>query len=178
MSQSDGYAGWVCDGCGKHVSGSAPGGRCADCGGNWRRATPDQLACDRCGDRDASSVLNSEYNRLCDDCLRWENVTLEAYEYDKDDVFQGRDGDFWVVTARLWNHDATEYERSSPTGEKFETTMPWHRREYELASLDPAAMGCDKQRVNEKELTYYFSAAAKEDAREHYEALDRDSDSD
>jgi len=168
MSESREYAGWVCDGCGKHVTGSMPVDQCSDCGGRGFEATPDRLSCDRCGDRDASSVLNSEHNRLCDDCLRWENVTLEAYEYDKDDVFQGMDGDFWSVTARLWNHDATEYERSNPTGEKFETTMPWHRREYELAKLDPAAMGCDKRRVNEQELTSHFSASTNEEAHEYY----------
>jgi len=65
-----------------------------------------------------------------------------------------------------------EQQRASPTGEKFETTMPWHRREYELAKLDPAAMGTDKQRVNEQELTSYFSESAKQEAREHYEALE------
>lgn len=167
----DGYAGWVCGGCGKHITDRYPGGECTDCGGSWLPANKELLACDRCGDPDASSVLNSEHNRLCDDCVRWENVTLEAYEYDKDDVFQGMDGDFWIVTARLWNHDATEYERSSPTGEKFETTMPWHRREYELAKLDPAAMGCDKQRVNEQELTTHFSESSKEKAREYYEEI-------
>ena len=63
----------VCGGCGKHVTGTWPATRCADCGGHWLPATPERLACDRCGDADASSVLNSEHNRLCPDCIDAEN---------------------------------------------------------------------------------------------------------
>lgn len=73
MSQSDAYAGWVCDGCGKHVTGSMPVDQCSDCGGRWFEATPDRLACDRCGHEDASRVFNSEHNRLCEDCIQQEN---------------------------------------------------------------------------------------------------------
>lgn len=65
--------GHVCTGCGKHVTGTYPYGPCADCGGHWVAATPDNIACDRCGEQDASRVFNSEHNRLCDDCIEWEN---------------------------------------------------------------------------------------------------------
>lgn len=73
MSQKDAYAGWVCDGCGKHVTNSMPVDQCSDCGGRWFEATPDRLACDRCGGKDASRVFNSDHNRLCDDCIDYEN---------------------------------------------------------------------------------------------------------
>jgi len=63
---------WVCDGCGKHIT-SQPFGDCTDCGGPFLPATDDRLACDRCGDPDASSVFNSEHNRLCEDCIDYEN---------------------------------------------------------------------------------------------------------
>lgn len=36
-------------------------------------ATPERLACDRCGAEDASRVLNSEHDRLCKDCIDHEN---------------------------------------------------------------------------------------------------------
>jgi len=77
---SDGLSrpGWVCDGCGKHVTGSIPVSQCADCGGRWFEATPEQLACDRCGDRDASRVFNSEHNRLCEDCIAFENQSQKT----------------------------------------------------------------------------------------------------
>jgi len=65
--------GWVCDGCGKHVTGSIPRDQCADCGGRWFEATPKRLACGRCGDEDASRVLNSDHNRLCQECIDYEN---------------------------------------------------------------------------------------------------------
>jgi Zn finger protein HypA/HybF involved in hydrogenase expression len=70
---SDAHSGWVCEGCGKHVTGSMPVDQCADCGGRWFEATPERLACDRCGDADASRVFNSEHDRLCTDCIDWEN---------------------------------------------------------------------------------------------------------
>lgn len=73
MSATD-HPGWVCDGCGKHVSGSIPRDQCADCGGRWFVATDDRLSCDRCGGEDASSVLNcEEFDRLCPDCVDWTN---------------------------------------------------------------------------------------------------------
>ena len=72
-SDGSGHPGWVCDGCGKHVTGSIPVDQCLDCGGRWFVATEERLACDRCGDEDGSSVLNSDYNRLCEDCVDWEN---------------------------------------------------------------------------------------------------------
>ena len=72
-STGSGHPGWVCDGCGKHVAGAIPRDQCVDCGGRWFVATEDQLACDRCGHEDASSVLNSDHNRLCDDCVDYEN---------------------------------------------------------------------------------------------------------
>jgi len=70
----------VCVGCGKAVSGKEvrPGDRCHDCKKHFVQATPEKLACDRCGDKDASSVLNSEYNRLCDDCIDFENRQYPA----------------------------------------------------------------------------------------------------
>jgi ribosomal protein S27AE len=67
------HPGWVCDGCGKHVTDSIPADQCYDCGGRWFVATKDRLACDRCGEPGASRVLNSEFNRLCTDCVDWEN---------------------------------------------------------------------------------------------------------
>jgi hypothetical protein len=70
--------GWVCDGCGKHVTGSIPRNQCADCGGRWFEATPKRLACGRCGDEDASRVFNSDHNRLCQKCIDYERkVVLE-----------------------------------------------------------------------------------------------------
>jgi len=65
----------VCVGCGKAVSGKQvrPGNRCHDCGKQFVQATPEKLACGRCGAEDASSVMNSDHNRLCDDCIDYEN---------------------------------------------------------------------------------------------------------
>ncbi|RLM83722.1 hypothetical protein D3D02_17110 [Halobellus sp. Atlit-38R] len=65
--------GVVCDGCGKHVSAMIPTDRCQDCGGRYVPATPSALACDRCGSRNASMVINSEHSRLCPDCIDLEN---------------------------------------------------------------------------------------------------------
>jgi hypothetical protein len=66
--------GVVCNGCGKHVTGSRPAGACQDCGGHFVEATEDRLACDRCGDQDASRVFGpTEHSRLCDDCVDHEN---------------------------------------------------------------------------------------------------------
>jgi len=76
VSTTDRYAGWVCDGCGKHVTGSMPVDQCSDCGGRWFEATPDRLACDRCGNEDASRVFNSDHNRLCKDCIAEENISM------------------------------------------------------------------------------------------------------
>jgi len=72
----DPYAGWVCDGCGKHVTGSMPVDQCSDCGGRWFEATPERLGCDLCSDEDASRVFNSEHNRLCDSCIAEENISM------------------------------------------------------------------------------------------------------
>jgi len=33
------HPGWVCGGCGKHVTGSIPRDQCVDCGGRWFVAT-------------------------------------------------------------------------------------------------------------------------------------------
>ncbi|MFC6975697.1 hypothetical protein ACFQL1_15140 [Halomicroarcula sp. GCM10025709] len=64
----------ICAGCGKVPAGRALGGQCTDCGGQFVEATDDRLACDRCGDADASRVLNCEaYDRLCTDCVDWTN---------------------------------------------------------------------------------------------------------
>lgn len=65
--------GAVCDGCGKHVSGSIPTPNCTDCGGRYITATPSRLSCDRCGSRNAGQVINSEHSRLCSDCVEKEN---------------------------------------------------------------------------------------------------------
>jgi hypothetical protein len=102
--------------------------------------------------------------------------SLDTFEYEKDDVFHGMGGDYWIVTARLWNFDAAEYDRMRPTGERYETTRDYHRREYEIAKLDPAAMGGDTRRVNEEELASYFSGATKAEAREHYETKHAEDD--
>jgi hypothetical protein len=81
MSNSDGTdrPRVVCVGCGKAVSGNdvKSGDRCHDCNKHFAPATPDRLSCDRCGDSDASRVLNSEHNRLCKDCIDWENRTVQ-----------------------------------------------------------------------------------------------------
>lgn len=66
--------GWVCSGCGKHVTGSTPGERCVDCGAPFVTATPERLACGNCGEEDASRVFNSEYSRLCGPCILKENA--------------------------------------------------------------------------------------------------------
>lgn len=67
--------GWVCEGCGKHVTGSnPPPDRCHDCGGVYFPATPDRLSCDRCGVRSSSRVLGpTEYRRLCEACVEFVN---------------------------------------------------------------------------------------------------------
>lgn len=53
-----------------------PVDQCADCGGRWFEATTERLACGRCGDEDASRVFNSDYNRLCKDCISEENISM------------------------------------------------------------------------------------------------------
>lgn len=74
MTETDsGIPRWVCTGCGKAVSGSILVDTCSDCGGEWVEATPERLACDACGAEDAARVLNSEHNRLCENCIRLEN---------------------------------------------------------------------------------------------------------
>jgi len=70
--QSERGYGWICTGCKKVIS-SQPFGPCHDCGGHYRPAIDDDLACDRCEDEDASRVFNSDHNRLCDDCIDYEN---------------------------------------------------------------------------------------------------------
>jgi len=73
------YEGWVCDGCGKRFTGTMPVDQCSDCGGRWFEATPDRLACARCGNEDASPVFNSDYNRLCKDCIAEENICMYGH---------------------------------------------------------------------------------------------------
>lgn len=62
--------GWICTGCKKVVS-SQPFSPCHDCGGHYRPATKDDLACDRCGDDDGRRLLDrtGEYDRLCRGCI-------------------------------------------------------------------------------------------------------------
>jgi DNA-directed RNA polymerase subunit RPC12/RpoP len=72
MSETE-QQGVVCSGCGKHVPVSVPASECVDCGGLYVPATPARLACDRCGDEDATRVHNSEHSRLCDECIDVEN---------------------------------------------------------------------------------------------------------
>lgn len=62
----------MCTGCGKVIDGR-PNGPCTDCGGRWKTPTREDLSCDRCGDRGASRVFNSDHDRLCDDCIDYEN---------------------------------------------------------------------------------------------------------
>lgn len=80
MSVSE-LEGWVCHGCGKHVTGPKPPHVCHDCGGEWGdvKQHPELLACDRCRNPDASRVLgNEDYNRLCWACIAWENRKEET----------------------------------------------------------------------------------------------------
>lgn len=93
---------------------------------------------------------------------------LDAYEYDKGEVVKSVDGHFWRVTERLWNHDAVNYDRDRQTGKKYEDTVPWHHREYELTDLDPESPGTETQRVNESQLTHSFTRSTEEAAREFY----------
>jgi len=76
MSQSDAYAGWSATAAGSTSPGRSPVDQCSDCGGPWFEASPDRLACDRCGHEDASRVFNSEHNRLCRDCIAEENISM------------------------------------------------------------------------------------------------------
>lgn len=92
------------------------------------------------------------------------------YEFDKGDVHEDMGGDYWRVSARLYNFDARKVEYyNSPNG-PVDVTREWHRREYELTCLDPETMGADPRRVNEHDLVSHFNnEATVEEAREYYE---------
>lgn len=76
------YRGFVCHGCGKHITGhNYSPKKCHDCGGRFIDATPDRLACDRCGAADAGSVLGpTDHKRLCDSCIEAVNRDLRGWE--------------------------------------------------------------------------------------------------
>jgi Zn finger protein HypA/HybF involved in hydrogenase expression len=61
--------GYICTGCEKNIS-SRPTGSCVDCGGEYRPATREDLACGRCGADGAPRLLDrsGEHSRLCPDC--------------------------------------------------------------------------------------------------------------
>jgi Zn finger protein HypA/HybF involved in hydrogenase expression len=68
---SDGHqSGWICTGCKKLIT-TQPFGQCADCGAEYRRATYDDLACDRCGANNGRRLLDrtGEFDRLCRICI-------------------------------------------------------------------------------------------------------------
>jgi hypothetical protein len=69
VRQSERGYGWICTGCKKVIS-SQPFGPCHDCGGHYRPAIDDDLACDRCGCDDGRRLVDrsGEYDRLCPDC--------------------------------------------------------------------------------------------------------------
>ena len=92
----------------------------------------------------------------------------EEYRYDTGAVFHGMGGDYWIVTARLWNYDAEEAERPKYWGDPYDVTEDHHRREYELTTLDPRSMGGETQRLHERDLDSHFTEATAEEAREYY----------
>jgi ribosomal protein S27AE len=105
VKNESGHPGWVCDGCGKHVTGAIPRNQCVDCGGRWFVATEDRLACDRCGHEDTSRVLNSDHNRLCNDCVDYENrENPECPECSRRMLPDGADQ--WECPD-CWNHSLT-----------------------------------------------------------------------
>jgi DNA-directed RNA polymerase subunit RPC12/RpoP len=61
---------YICTTC-KKVVPSRPPHRCMDCGGGFRPAGPDDLACDRCGEREGRRLFDrtGEYDRLCPSCI-------------------------------------------------------------------------------------------------------------
>ena len=62
---------WLCTTCKKAVTTDQPLTHCEDCGGHFRPATDDDLACDRCRADDANRLLDrtGEYDRLCRICI-------------------------------------------------------------------------------------------------------------
>lgn len=96
--------------------------------------------------------------------------STDDFEFEKLSVHQGMGGDYWRVTARLYNFDAKEVEYYGNPHDPVDTTREWDRREYELTCLDPETMGTDTQRVSESDLISHFdNDATEEQAREHYE---------
>lgn len=60
---------WICTTC-KKVIASQPFGNCQDCGGVFREAFPDDLACSRCGASESNRLMDRRrFDRLCEDCI-------------------------------------------------------------------------------------------------------------
>ena len=71
----------MCEKCGKVVSAGRYNGpvQCSDCGGMFHIATAGDMACDRCGDEDASRVFGPTPNRrLCDSCIETVNDEVDG----------------------------------------------------------------------------------------------------
>lgn len=72
---------YVCNGCGKHVTAPVYTDECADCGGRFVEAMPEDLACAGCGAADAGRVMAPTPLRFCDACLHVaEEWYAKAYE--------------------------------------------------------------------------------------------------
>jgi hypothetical protein len=73
----------MCEKCGKAVSERRFGApvQCSDCGGMFHPASQDDLACDRCGDPDATRVFGPTPNRrLCQPCIDDVNDEIDDVE--------------------------------------------------------------------------------------------------
>lgn len=96
--------------------------------------------------------------------------TEDDFEFEKLSVHQCMGGDFWRVTASLYNFDAKEVEYYDDPHIPVDVTREWDRREYELTRLDLSSLGTETQRVSEQNLISHFdNEATEKQAREHYE---------
>lgn len=61
----------ICTGCKKVIDCRQPPTACHDCGGYYRPATAEDVACDRCDDPDGHRLLDrtGKFDRLCDGCI-------------------------------------------------------------------------------------------------------------
>jgi hypothetical protein len=96
----------------------------------------------------------------------------DQFEFETGTILRGMGGEYWTVSARLYNFDAKEitHRHDIPHPHNaIDVTEEWHRREYELAKLDPRSLGTDKKRLNEHDIISHFDLdVTKEEAHEYY----------
>ena len=90
-------------------------------------------------------------------------ATLQEFEFDKDDHFQGPEGEYWWVSSRVYDFDAVEYDYTDQ-GRKYEVTEDVHRRQYVLCEAE--SLGYETQTINELELEMYYEEVTKDEVKE------------